>query len=106
MDVMSSRAPDDRRAIEASLIKALESSDSSDEGRRRARQALEEYGFVARPSATIVLGPAAWERSSAARTFGQIKLQVPVTPRTASFHNDESVVRNQDATSPGTWQEP
>ena len=79
MDVMSSRAADDRRAIEASLIKALESSDTSDEGRRRARQALEEYGFVARQSATMLLGRDAWERSSAARTLGQIKSQSSLT---------------------------
>src|SRR5258706_2636232 len=50
MDVIASRATDDRRAIEASLVKALESSDTSEDGRRRARLALEEYGFVARQS--------------------------------------------------------
>ena len=42
MDVMASRATDDRRAIEASLIKAIDSSETSEDGRRRARQALEE----------------------------------------------------------------
>src|SRR5712692_3386662 len=72
MDVMASRASDDRRAIEASLIKSLESSETSEEGRRRARQALEEYGFVARQSAMMLMGRDAWERSSAARTLGQI----------------------------------
>jgi hypothetical protein len=69
---MASRATDDRRAIEASLIKAIESSETTDDGRLRARQALEEYGFVARQSATMLMGRDAWERSSAARTLGQI----------------------------------
>jgi hypothetical protein len=72
MDVMASRTVDDRRAIEASLIKAIESSDTTEDGRRRAREALEEYGFVARQSATMLMGRDAWERSSAARTLGQI----------------------------------
>src|SRR5260370_13547501 len=56
MDVMGSRALEDRRAIEASLVKALESSDTSEEGRRRVRLALEEYGFVARQSAMMLMG--------------------------------------------------
>src|SRR5262245_30493961 len=40
MDVMASRVPEDRRAIEASLIKALASYDTGEEGRRRVREAL------------------------------------------------------------------
>jgi len=106
MDVMSSRAPDDRRAIEASLIKALESSDTSDEGRRRARQALEEYGFVARQSATMLLGRDAWERSSAARTLGQIKSQSSLTSLIEALHDVDSVVRNQAVTSLGSLKMP
>src|SRR5882724_11138057 len=106
MDVMSSRAPDDRRAIEASLIKALESSDTSDEGRRRVRQALEEYGFVARQSATMLLGRDAWERSSAARTLGQIKSQSSLTSLIEALHDVDSVVRNQAVTSLGSLKMP
>src|SRR5882672_3053555 len=37
MDVMASRASEDRRAIEASLVKALDSSDITEEGRHRAQ---------------------------------------------------------------------
>src|SRR5437588_11834 len=106
MDVMSSRAANDRRAIEASLIKALESSDTSDEGRRRARQALEEYGFVARQSATMLLGRDAWERSSAARTLGQIKSQTSLTFLIEALHDVDSVVRNQAVTSLGLLKMP
>src|SRR5687768_16856080 len=56
MDVLASRAPEDRRAMEVALIKALTSPNTSEEGRQRARQALEEYGFVARQSATLLAG--------------------------------------------------
>ena len=106
MDVMASRVVDDRRAIEASLIKALDSHDAGDEGRRRAREALEEYGFVARQSALMLLGRDAWERSSAARTLGQIG-----SPSTLSFliealHDSDSVVRNQAVSSLGTLKMP
>ena len=97
IDVMSSRAPDDRRAIEASLIKALESSDTSDEGRQRAQQALEEYGFVARQSATMLLGRDAWERSSAARTLGHIKSPSSLTFLIEALHDVDPIVRNQAA---------
>src|SRR5882724_96169 len=106
MDVMSSRAPDDRRAIEASLIKALESSDTSDEGRRRARQALEEYGFVARQSATLLLGRDAWERSSAARTLGQICSKASLPFLIEALHDGDSVVRNQAIASLGALKLP
>ena len=54
VDVLSSRAPEDRRAIEASLIKMIASSPDEDE-RRRAAEALEEYGFVARECAALLM---------------------------------------------------
>lgn len=94
-DVMSSRAPEDRRAIEGSLIKALESHDASDDTRRRVRQALEEYGFVARQSATLLLGRDAWEKSSAARTLGQMRSPSSLPFLIEALHDVDSVVRNQ-----------
>ncbi len=87
MDVMASRAADDRRAIEASLVKALEASDTSEEGRRRARAALEEYGFIARQSATMLMGRDAWERSSAARTLGQIGSEASLSFLIEALHD-------------------
>jgi HEAT repeat protein len=98
-DVMSSRAPEDRRAIEGSLIKALESHDASDDTRRRVRQALEEYGFVARQSATLLLGRDAWEKSSAARTLGQMRSPSSLPFLIEALHDVDSVVRNQAITS-------
>jgi HEAT repeat protein len=98
-DVMSSRAPEDRRAIEGSLIKALESHDVSEDTRRRVQQALEEYGFVARQSATLLMGRDAWEKSSAARTLGQMKSPASLPFLIEALHDTDSVVRNQAITS-------
>lgn len=106
MDVMASRAGDDRRAIEASLVKALDSSDTGEDGRRRARQALEEYGFVARQSAMMLMGRDAWERSSAARTIGQIGSQSSLTFLIEALHDQDSVVRNQAISSLGELKMP
>jgi HEAT repeat protein len=98
-DVMSSRAADDRRAIEASLIKAMEADDASADSYRRVQQALEEYGFVARQSATLLMGRDAWERSSAARTLGQMKSAASLPFLIEALHDGDSVVRNQAITS-------
>jgi HEAT repeat protein len=106
MDVMSSRASDDRRAIEASLIKALSAPDAEDEGRKRARQALEEYGFVARQSAVMLQGRDAWERSSAARVLGQIGSSASLPALVEALHDGDSVVRNQAVTSLGQLKQP
>lgn len=106
MDVMASRATDDRRSIEASLIKAIESSDTDEDGRRRARQALEEYGFVARQSATMLMGRDAWERSSAARTLGQISAPSSLSFLIEALHDSDSVVRNQAVSSLGSLRMP
>ena len=106
LDVMASRAADDRRAIEASLIKALESSETSEDGRRRAQEALEEFGFVARQSATMLLGRDAWERSSAARTLGQIGAPSSLSFLVEALHDNDSVVRNQAVTSLGSLRMP
>jgi HEAT repeat protein len=106
MDVMSSRVPDDRRAIEASLIKALGAPETEDEGRERARQALEEYGFVARQSAVMLQGRDAWERSSAARVLGQIGSGSSLPALVEALHDADSVVRNQAVTSLGQLKQP
>src|SRR3989440_6035769 len=106
MDVMASRVADDRRAIEASLVKALDSSDNGEDGHRRALQALEEYGFVARQSAALLLGRDAWERSSAARTLGQVGSQTSLPFLIEALHDADPVVRNQAVSSLGALKMP
>jgi HEAT repeat protein len=104
MDVMASRAADDRRAIEACLVKGLDISDP--DARRRAVEALEEYGFVARQSAMMLMGRDAWERSSAARTLGQIGSKSSLTSLIEALHDPDSVVRNQAVSSLGELKMP
>ena len=106
MDVLASREPEDRRAIEASLIKSLTSSDSDNEGRERARRALDDYGFVARQSALLLEGRDAWERSSAARVLGQIGSSASLPALIEALHDSDSIVRKQAVTSLGQLKQP
>ncbi|HEX6190410.1 MAG TPA: HEAT repeat domain-containing protein [Pyrinomonadaceae bacterium] len=106
MDVMASRVADDRRAIEASLIKALSAPDVDDAGRERARRALEDYGFVARQCALMLQGRDAWERSSASRVLGQISSIASLPALIEALHDTDSVVRNQAVTSLGQLKQP
>ena len=105
-DVLSSRTPEDRRAIEASLMKALESPEADEDARERIREALEEYGFVARQSAIMLMGRDAWERSSAARVLGQIGAKSSLPFFIEALHDTDSVVRNQAVTSLGSLKAP
>jgi len=106
MDVLSSRATEDRRAIEASLIKAVTSTASTDEERNRARGALEEYGFVARLCASVLLAPDAFERSSAARSLGEVGVEASLPFLLEALYDSEAIVRNQVVTSIGELKVP
>lgn len=106
LDVLSSRAVDDRRAIETSLIKSVNSPDLDENGRRKAREALEEYGFVARQCAALLLAPDAFERSSAARALGEIKSPAALPFLLESLYDSESIVRNQAVMSIGELKLP
>lgn len=106
MDVLASRAFDDRRAIETSLIKGVNAADMDDTARRRAREALEEYGFVARQCATLLLSADAFERTSAARSLGEIKSEAALPFLLESLYDSESTVRNQAVLSIGELKMP
>ena len=106
LDVLSSRAVDDRRAIETSLIKSVNSPDLDENGRRKAREALEEYGFVARQCAALLLAPDAFERTSAARTLGEIKSPAALPFLLEGLYDSESIVRNQAVVSIGELKLP
>ena len=106
MDVLASRAMDDRRAIETSLIKGVNSPDLDESARRRAREALEEYGFVARQCATLLLAPDAFERTSAARCLGEIKSEAALPFLLEGLYDSESIVRNQAVVSIGELKLP
>lgn len=104
-DVMDSRSPEDRKAIEASLINLI-TADIEPEDRRRARAALEEYGFVARHCATLLTGRDGWERASAARTLAQIGSQSSLPFLIEALHDDDSIVRNQAVASLASLKDP
>ncbi len=106
MDVVASRAIDDRRAIETSLVKGMNAPDLDESARRRAREALEEYGFVARQCATLLLAPDAFERTSAARLLGEIKSEAALPFLLESLYDSESIVRNQAVVSIGELKIP
>jgi HEAT repeat protein len=106
MDVLSSRASDDRRAIETSLMKTIASPHSDETGRRRAREALEEYGFVARHCASLLMSPDAFERTSAARTLGEIQSAAALPFLLEGLYDTESIVRNQAVVSIGQLKIP
>jgi HEAT repeat protein len=104
MEVLASRAPDDRRAIEASLLKALVST--SEDERRRVRDALEEYGFVARQNAAVLLAVDPYDRTSAARMLGDIKSPSALPFLLEALYDNESIVRNQAVLSIGELRLP
>ncbi len=106
IDVLSSRAIDDRRAIEASLIKSVNSPDLDENGRRKAREALEEYGFVARQCAALLLAPDAFERTSAARALGEIRSAASLPFLLEGLYDSEPIVRNQAVMSIGELKLP
>jgi ABC-type nitrate/sulfonate/bicarbonate transport system permease component len=92
IEVLASRAADDRRAVETSLLKALQSNMLDEDERRRARHALEEYGFVARQSATLLLANDAYERTMAARVLGQVRSAAALPFLLEALHDPEQVV--------------
>jgi HEAT repeat protein len=101
VEVIASRAADDRRAVETSLLKALRAQDVNADGRRRARTALEDYGFVARACASLLLGSESFERASAARSLGEMRSSQALPFLTEALYDQDSVVRNECVQSLG-----
>ncbi|HEY0319400.1 MAG TPA: HEAT repeat domain-containing protein [Pyrinomonadaceae bacterium] len=106
IDVLASRAPDDRRAMETSLLKALDAPDVDEDGRRRAREALEDYGYVARQSAALLLAPDAYERASAAQILGEIQSASSLPFLLEALYDTEQIVRSHAVTSIGSLKLP
>ncbi|HYY97315.1 MAG TPA: HEAT repeat domain-containing protein, partial [Pyrinomonadaceae bacterium] len=99
--VLSSRAADDRRAVETSLLKALRAPETDDDGRHRARIALEDYGFVARSCASLLLGAETFERVSAARALGDMKSTQSLPFLTEALYDHDPLVRTECVQSLG-----
>jgi HEAT repeat protein len=105
-DVLASRASEDRRAIETSLIKISSSSEAPDEERNRARSALEGYGFVARESAVLLSAVDPFDRTMAARTLGEIGSPSALPFLLEALDDAEAIVRNQVISSIGELKLP
>ena len=106
VEVLASRAPEDMRAIEAALLNFVNSPESTDEERRRAREALERYGFIARYCAALLRAADPFERTSAARSLGQIGSTSALPFLLDSLYDQESIVRNQAIESIGELKNP
>jgi HEAT repeat protein len=100
-EVLCSRAADDRRAVETSLLKVLRTPETDEDGRRRARTALEDYGFVARSCASLLLGSETFERVSAARALGDMKSAQALPFLTEALYDPDAVVRTECVQSLG-----
>ena len=100
-EVLASRAPDDRRAIEAFLNKVITSAVSSPEEITRARIAMETYGFVARHASSLLLAPEPFERTDAARSLGEIGSPRALPFLLEALHDGEQIVRNHAVVSLG-----
>jgi HEAT repeat protein len=93
IEVLAARATDDRRAVEASLLKALRDRELDEDGRRRVRMALEDYGFVAHACAALLLGAENYERASAARTLGEMMSSQALPFLMEALYDHDPVVR-------------
>jgi HEAT repeat protein len=102
VEVLASRATDDRRAVETSLFKALRASETDADGRLRARTALEDYGFVARSCAALLLGGETFERVSAARALGDMKSAQALPFLTEALYDHDPLVRTECVQSLGS----
>lgn len=102
VEVLASRATDDRRAIETSLVKALNSDETGEDGRARVRRALEDYGFVARQSAALLLSTDSYERVTAARLLGQMQSRASFPFLLEALFDPEPVVRTEVVSTLGS----
>jgi HEAT repeat protein len=101
VEVLASRAADDRRAVEAALLKAINSRENSEGERARARRALEEYGFVARSAAALLCARDVFDRSSAARVLGAVRSAAAMPFLLEALYDSEPVVRAEAVASIG-----
>jgi HEAT repeat protein len=76
------------------------------DGRRRAREALEDYGYVARQSAALLLAPDAYERASAAQILGEVQSASSLPFLLEALYDSEQIVRAQAVTSIGALKLP
>jgi HEAT repeat protein len=105
-DVLSSRAVDDRKVFEASLLAALNAIDLSEDERARARRALEDHGFILRRGAALLSATDAGERASAARTLAEMSSPSSIPFLLEAINDPEATVRTEAIGCIGVLKEP
>lgn len=101
LDILNSRAPEVRRAIEAFLLKRIRSEKLNDETLRRIRSALEEFGFIARRCAALLCSYDAFERVNAAKLLGGIRSPMALPFLVEALYDAENAVRIEAVVSIG-----
>ena len=66
-----------------------------------ARTALEDYGFVARSCASLLLGSESFERASSARALGEMRSSQALPFLTEALYDQDPIVRNECVQSLG-----
>lgn len=106
IEVLSSRAAEDRKAIEASLLRALTAAGDNTETRERICRALEDYGFIARRCAELLLAPEYYERAAAAKMLGATRSQAALPFLLEGLYDTDESVRLQAVSSIGELRLP
>jgi HEAT repeat protein len=106
VEVLASRAPDDRQATEAALMKVLYTPDSTPAMRDKARRALEDYGFIAHRCAELLMAPQIRERATAAQILGTVGEKSALPFLLESLYDTDEAVRLQAVESLGALRLP
>jgi HEAT repeat protein len=106
IEVLASRSPDDRRAIESSLLRLLASAQADDPARERIRRALEDYGFVARRCAELLLANDVEDRTTAAQLLGEVGSGTALPFLLEALYDHEEGVRLQAVVGLGALRLP
>jgi HEAT repeat protein len=106
VEILASRAPEDRKAIEAALMKNLYAPNTEAATRDRLRRALEDYGFVARRSAEILLAEQLQDRATAARILGAVGGEAALPFLLEALYDPEEAVRLRAVESLGELRLP
>lgn len=94
VDVIASRAADDRQALEMILMKHWREA-KDETARRKIKSTLEEYGYVARWCASLLLAHDAVERVAAARTLGELQTPAGLPFLLEALYDRETPVRTE-----------
>lgn len=105
-EALSSRALNDRQVLEAALVEALNTPELNEDERRRARQALEDHGFVLRRGAQLLSSPDARARAAAARSLAEMNSSASMPFLLEALYDAEAMVRMQVMSSLGAMKVP